>query len=237
MQFNYPSLTDIQAPEGKKEAAEQQPEKPTVERPTAMDIFAKIVSWVLVPILMPVYGILLIFHLSILRYAPTLSQAIVVSVVFGINAILPSLLISLMKRLGWIHDVALNEQKERAIPYIITIVAFGCTALYLWLRGAPLWVSLFYCGGALAALINMLVNFAWKISAHAAGAAGVVAMLVTLARIGQPQQNMFWWIAGAIILTGLLGSSRLYLKRHTIYQVFAGYMVGFFSVYLLSLLA
>lgn len=237
MQFNYPSLSDIQTPEVEKEASEPQSVEPVKEPMTKMDLFAKVVSWVLVPLLMPVYGIMLVFHLSILHYAPTLTQVIVTSVVFGINVVFPSLIISILKRFGLIHDVALNEQKERALPYMVTIVAFASTAAYLWLRGAPQWVALFYCGGALAAAVNMVVNFAWKISAHAAGAAGVVAMLVTLARLGQPQHNMFWWIAGAIILTGLLGSSRLYLKRHTIYQVFAGYGVGFFSVYLLCLLA
>ncbi len=134
-------------------------------------ICSNILSWVFVPLLMPVYGIILIFSLSFLSYAPMHTKVVFTLIVFGANFIVPMLLVLLLKKLGLIDDIGLNGRRERLIPYIITIVCLAGTGLFLYLKMAPLWVAMFYAGGALAGLINLIVNFRWKISAHAAGIA------------------------------------------------------------------
>lgn len=156
-------------------------------------------------------------------------------VVVGANFVVPMLLVLLLKKMGLIEDVGLNGRKERLIPYIITIVCLGGTGLFLYMKMAPIWVAMFYAGGALAALINLIVNFWWKISAHAAGIAGIVAMLIQITKEGSPVVGITWWIVGAIILAGMLGSARIWLGRHTLLQVLAGSVVGFLSVWTLSL--
>lgn len=197
---------------------------------------ANVISWVFVPLLMPVYGIILIFSLSFLSYAPFHTKLVFTLIVFGANFIIPMLLVLLLKKLKVIEDIGLNGRRERLIPYIITIICLSGTGLFLYLKMAPLWVAMFYAGGALAALINLLVNFRWKISAHAAGIAGVVAMLIQVIKEGPSSQGMEWWIVGAIITAGLLGSARIWLGRHTLMQVIAGSAVGFLCVWTLSLI-
>lgn len=197
---------------------------------------AHIISWLLVPLLMPVYGIILIFNLSILSLSPTATKFVFTLIVFGINFIFPMLMVLLLKKMRLIDDVGLNGRKERLIPYIISTVCLGGTAWLLWDKGVPMWVAIFYAGGALAALINMIVNFKWKISAHAAGIAGIVAMLIQITKEGFPVPGMTLWIAGSILLAGILGSARVWLGRHTLMQVLAGSAVGFISVWGLSLL-
>lgn len=197
---------------------------------------ANILSWVFVPLLMPVYGILLIFSLSFLSYAPFHTKLVFTLIVFGANFLVPMLLVFLLKKMGMIDDIGLNGRKERLIPYIITIVCLAGTGLFLYMKSAPVWVAMFYAGGALAALINLIVNFRWKISAHAAGIAGLVAMLIQVIKEGPSAPGMVWWIAGAIVVAGMLGSARIWLGRHTLMQVLAGSAVGFLSVWGLSLL-
>ena len=197
---------------------------------------ANVISWVFVPLLMPVYGILLIFSLSFLSYAPFSTKLVFTLIVFGANFLVPMILVLLLKKLGLISDIGLNGRKERLIPYIITIVCLAGTGLFLYLKSAPLWVAMFYEGGALAGLINLLVNFRWKISAHAAGIAGLVAMLIQVIKEGPSAPDMAWWIAGAIVVAGLLGSARVWLGRHTLMQVLAGSAVGFICVWALSLI-
>lgn len=197
---------------------------------------ANVISWAFVPLLMPVYGIMLIFSLSFLSYAPTHTKVLFTLIVFGANFLVPMILVMLLKKLGLIDDIGLNGRKERLIPYIITIVCLGGTALFLYMKMAPLWVAMFYAGGALAALINLLVNLRWKISAHAAGIAGLVAMLIQVIKAGPTSAGMTWWIVGAILTAGLLGSARIWLGRHTLMQVLAGSAVGFLSVWTLSLI-
>ena len=197
---------------------------------------ANILSWLLVPLLMPVYGILLIFNLSILSLSPFGAKLIVTLTVFAVNFIFPLIMIFLLKKLRLIDDIGLNGRKERFIPYTISIVCLGGTAWLLWDKGLPVWVTMFYAGGALAALINMIINFRWKISAHAAGIAGIVAMLIQITKEGFPMPGMPYWIAGTIVLAGLLGSARVWLGRHTLLQVLAGSAVGFICVWVLSLI-
>lgn len=196
---------------------------------------ANLLSWIFVPLLMPTYGILLIFNLSILVLAPTHTKVVYTLVVFGANFLLPMLMVLILKKLKLIDDIGLNGRRERVIPYVITIVCLIGTGWFLYIKGAPLWVSMFFAGGALAGLINMTVNFWWKISAHAAGIAGIVAMLIQVVKEGFPVPGTTLWIAMTIILAGLLCSARVWLGRHTLLQVLAGTAVGFLSVWCLSL--
>lgn len=42
--------------------------------------------------------------------------------------------------------------------------------------------------------------------------------------------DLLWLLCLSIIVAGLLGSSRLALKQHNIWQVLAGAVVGFLSI-------
>lgn len=201
-----------------------------------VSIASNIISWVLVPLLVPVYATILILGLSLLSALPLASKVIFTLVVFLFSTVAPMCMVLLLKKLGYISDIALNGRKERLIPYLITILSFSGIALFFHLKHAPLWMSLFYAGGALAALVNMLVNFRWKISAHAAAMAGLVALLVVINREAIPHPSMIWWMAATLLLTGLLGSARVWLGRHTVMQVMCGYVVGFLCVYIPELI-
>ena len=203
----------------------------------AVDHICQALSWILVPLLMPVYGIMLIFSFSTLSVLPFEVKFSFTVVTFLINCALPMVLVLLLKKMGLVQDIGLNGRKERLIPYIISILALGGTALFFLYKQAPEWIWLFFIGGAVGGLINMAVNFRWKISAHAAGIAGVVAVMTEMCSRYLPETPLTVWTLVTIALAGLLGSARIWMGRHTTAQVFAGYAVGFLSVYLLSLIA
>ncbi|MBD5356316.1 MAG: phosphatase PAP2 family protein [Bacteroides sp.] len=209
------------------------PDSPLEKAATAI---SHLLSWVLVPLLMPVYGLILAFGLSVLDVAPMGMRVNFTLIVAGITVIVPMILVLLLKRIGVINDIGLNNRKERFVPYAITIVAYALTAWFMAAKHAPLWLSMFFAGGALAALINTAINFKWKISAHAAGIAGVVALLIRIAKDGYAEPEIYPWIIVSIALTGLMGSARVWLGRHTVWQVLAGYIVGFCSVFFLTML-
>ncbi len=197
---------------------------------------ASLLSWILVPLMMPVYATMLLFGLSPLAAAPFGTKTVVTLIILAINVALPMMLVYLLKLFGIVRDVGLNERKERLIPYIITMVALSGSAWFMASKGAPLWIVMFYAGGAAAAFVNFVVNFRWKISAHAAGIAGVVAMLVRMRMEWLPSDGIFVWTIVWVLLAGILGSARVWLGRHTAWQVLAGYAVGFLGVYLLTML-
>ena len=98
-------------------------------------------------------------------------------------------------------------------------------------RGAPVWATMFFCGGAVASILNLLINFKWKISAHSAAIAGLVALLIRLQRDVAVEPHLVVWLLITVFCAGLLGSARVWLNRHTVWQVLAGYVVGFCSVF------
>ena len=73
-----------------------------------LDNVSTALSWILVPLLMPVYGILLAFNLSILEYMPFSTKLTFTLIVAGINLVVPALLVILLKRVGIVQDLGLN---------------------------------------------------------------------------------------------------------------------------------
>ena len=201
-----------------------------------IDRLATLLSWVLVPLMMPLYGILMLFSLSQLAAATIGVKAIVSLVIIGINVVLPMMLVCLLKLFGLVKDIGLNNRKERLLPYAITVLAFCGAGWYMASNGAPSWTVMFFLGGAAAAAVNAIVNFWWKISAHAAGIAGVVALMVRIRMEWMPSDGILAWTVVWVLLAGILGSARVWLGRHTVGQVMAGYAVGFLSVYLLTMI-
>lgn len=197
---------------------------------------ANILSWVLVPLLMPVYGALLAFGLSVLHFtAPGVRLAFVL-IIAAFNLLIPAIIVFLLKRFGFVHDIGLNGRKERFWPYAVCVICLAGTAVFMWSKHAPMWFVMFYAGGAVAGLVEMLVNTWWKISVHTAGAAGIVALLLQIMLSDFPTPSAFGWFVAAVALTGLLGSARIWLGRHTVSQVFAGYAVGFSAVYFMMMI-
>lgn len=199
-------------------------------------MLCRLISWIMVPFFMPLYGTLFAFSLSLLKYVAPHSKFVVILVVAIINIVIPVILVLLLKWLGIVSDYGLNGRRERLIPYLITVLCFLGTAWFVHSKGAPMWFTMFFVGGAAAGLFDTIVNFWWKISAHAAGAAGVVALLIRIMRDGYPEPSILTWLIIAIAATGLVASARLWLGRHTLGQVLAGMTVGFCSVFFMTMI-
>lgn len=193
-------------------------------------------SWVFVPLLMPVYGMIFVFTLSYLKYTPMATKLSFMAVIFGLNVVLPMLFILMLKFFGVIKEVGLNRRRERFIPYTFVALCMGASAWYLYDHGAPMWLSMFFAGGATAAMVNTFINLWWKISAHAAGIAGIVALLLRIAHDGVPQGNVELWLIITLLTAGTLGTARLWLRRHTLGQVLGGFTTGFLGVFLMTMI-
>lgn len=230
VQFQAEGLGSPQSPEPPA------PDLPPTRLEQLADNFSTAVSWVMSPLLMPVYGIVLVFMLTLYSYVPMGVKLGFTLIVAGITIVVPALMVLLLKRLGMVDDLGLNGRKERTIPYIITILCMGGTAVFLAIKGFPMWVVMFYAGGALAGLIEVIINNWWKISAHGAGVAGLVALLVRMSHTPMVNPDVLTWLIVAVACAGLTGSARLWLGRHTLGQVLAGYAVGFCSVYFLTMI-
>lgn len=199
--------------------------------------FASIISTVFSPLLVPTYAVWLALSVTVLAAAPAADRLKVVLGVFLLTGLMPALLIVAMWKLGFVSEPGLNKRTERTIPYLITIAGYVLAAFFLVRVNAPLWLTAFLGGAALAALISMIVNRRWKISAHMAGVGGLLGLVSAMA-VGPwtITPTMIWWVAVVVLVCGLTGTARLILHRHTLAQVAAGFVNGLLCVMVPALL-
>jgi len=190
---------------------------------------AKIISTIFHPLIMPIIGLLIVFNTdSYINYAvpQELKQAVIILV--GASTFLIPLLISLLllnRKL--INSLEMETQKERVIPYSITI-AFYLSTLYM-LKQAPIPVIIlnFLVGATLSIIVAFIINIRWKISAHMIGIGGLIGALLCLSILLEIYITPFFILS--LLVAGLIGSARLILKAHTPSQVYVGFAVGVLS--------
>ncbi len=195
---------------------------------------AHIFSWVLSPVLIPTYAVFIALWVTTLSFLPAALRWNVVVMVWLITCMLPMLAIYVLYKLKIISHPGLNNRKERYIPYMVTAACYLGASWYLHGIHAPHWMWMFMVGGAVAAVLSCVVNIWWKISAHAAAMGGLLALLSRIALYGINVIDMWPVLSLAIILTGILCTSRILLQCHTLMQVAAGVVNGFFWVFILT---
>ena len=191
---------------------------------------AQIFSDVFSPIVLPAYMMAIAMWITPLVSVPEKARFIAMGIVVVLTAIVPTAVILTLIKLGRVSDVSLSSRSERTLPYIVTIICYLATAIFLKNISMPHWLPAFYLGAAGASVIAFLITMRWKISAHGSAVGGFAAAIIWLAAHGQLLLGVRWWVSGAILLCGVIGSARLILKRHTPAQVYAGLILGAASV-------
>jgi membrane-associated phospholipid phosphatase len=194
-----------------------------------MKTFANLISALFHPLLMLTYGLSLVLFCSYLSAYSLVLRGIILANTFLITTLVPSLLIYLLIRAKVVSNAELTNRKERFIPYSIFILAYLICILYLYRIHMPFWVIASVAGACLALIVAMGINSFWKISAHSIGIGGLVGEAIGLSHI--LRIDITGIIIFLIFIAGLVGASRLYLGRHTPMQVYAGFTLGFLSVF------
>jgi len=197
--------------------------------------FAKIISLVFHPILIPTYLIAVLMSLDVFfaLMIPTEAKWQIVLLILITSAIFPSITLYGMYRFKLISSLGMDRKEERLYPYTATTIFFFLSTYMIWqINISPVY---YYCmlGASILALLTLLINIFWKISAHTVSIGGVLGILIALQTVLLIE--ILWLIAIIIFLGGLLGFARLRAGTHTQAQIYAGYVVGFLTTYLLIL--
>ena len=191
---------------------------------------ANFLSTFLSPLLMPTYGVFLVLWVSVLCLLPYGTRVSVLLICMGITCILPLIFLSVLRHFKLVKNLHVDIREQRLIPYLFTVLCYAVAAYYLYYCHSPQWFVMFMVGSAIAVLLMALINLKWKASAHMAGIGGVVALVYQLHVQGLSAFDLLWLLCFTVIVAGALGSARLALRRHDLWQVLAGVVVGFLSV-------
>jgi len=185
------------------------------------------ISYTFHPLFIPTYFLLYLIQNIPYEFAgitPWQLQLRVFSV-FWLTAFFPAFSVFLLWKLKFSDSIYLRTQKERIIPYVITMF------FYWWMyylsrhfNDQPLALKYFYFGIFIASAIGLVINNFIKVSLHGIGVGGML-MAVILAGIMYPIQNIFW-VSIAIVITSLVMSARMMVSNHTNKELWIGLMVG-----------
>lgn len=186
---------------------------------------AKILSVLFHPLLLPSIGILILLNSgSILEFLPFQAKKIILLIVFVSTIILPLTFVPFFIFQKIIKNVQMENKRERLIPFFVTSVLYFFCYYMLKRLGAPQIIVLFILAAAINIFILFLFSLKYKISAHMAGIGGLTGALIAFSFI--LKVNLEYFIIAAIIISGIIGYSRLKLETHKQYQIYIGWFTG-----------
>lgn len=160
-------------------------------------------------------------YLSLLPWAFKLS--ILLLIVLG-TILLPRWTIRFWRRSrGWERHL-LRLRENRFFPYLIYFLYYAFTLHMLNRFHLPHYMSGILIGAMIIQGTCALINTKWKISMHSAGVGGAIGALIAYSLLFY--FNPIWWLCLLIFISGLVGSSRMLLRQHDLWQVLAGTMLG-----------
>ena len=189
-----------------------------------MIMFAKAYSAIFSPFYAPFWAFMWLFLFSYLRMWPLGYKAFIMGIVVMFTIIIPRLTIDLFRRINkWTHW-QLSHREHRHMPYFITIASYiACVVLFMQLNTA-----LFMRGMILATLATSLVcallNVWWKVSTHMASMGGLFGTVIAFSYLFY--FNPLIPMCCMLMLAGVMGTSRMLLRQHSLAQVIVGFLIG-----------
>ncbi len=188
---------------------------------------AKIISYLFHPLFVPVYmlGITLFLPVYALNRYGTELKMYMLAFIFLLDVLLPLISLSFMKRYKIIGSMQLENARERTIPYVLMFFLYSLTAWSLGdMAGMHPIIPIAF---VMSALIIVVVNFAnryFKVSAHSAAMAAATTWFYLIFKAFAIDTSLLLMIA--VVLTGLVMSSRLAMGAHSPREVYWGAAIG-----------
>ena len=213
-----------------------------------MKIFSQIISWLFLPLFMPVYALLLVMFVPSNQdfffnedcfYTMILQNKIVILSRFILFCVItPGLSYLLLVRYKIISSVHMETSRERNIPIIIMLVY--CLLLYFMfvregdLVSLPKFVYSLPLSGVFVTATFFFLNRWKKVSIHAGGGGILVGFI--LAYILLHAQYELWILAVAIVVSGMIMTARLFLGKHTMDELLIGWGTATFLTFAVNYL-
>lgn len=190
-----------------------------------MQFALRLVSYVFHPLFIPIIGTILYFSLA--PYSPLEQQSGTILPIFILTVIIPIIFFFILKNLKLI---SINSQttKERIYPILISCGLYIMILYKIIPQNYINEIHYFFIGlltSLIALLILLLLNY--KASIHLTGMGSILIFLIGLSI--HFKVNIIIPISILTFVSGLVASSRLYQKIHSISEIILGLLIGIFS--------
>lgn len=192
-----------------------------------MGRFLHAISYIFHPLLIPIAGTLAYFAVAP-TYISLEQQSGNILPIFILTVIIPIIFFFILKNIGVVHSVFAVTIKERSYALTINIVLFLMIVLKVIPQNYIDELYFFFVGliaGHVAALLLIFLKF--KASIHMLCMASLLLYLIGLSI--HFEINLTLALGLLVLLTGLVATSRLYMKAHNWVELVMGFVIGGFS--------
>lgn len=187
----------------------------------------KIVSYIFHPLFIPTYIFLFLMWQFPFDFAGITAWQLKLKLfsTFWLTAFFPAFAVFLLWRLKFSESIFLRTQKERIIPYFISMF------FYWWMyylsknqTNQPAVLSFFYFGIFWCSIIGVIINNFIKISLHTMAIAGAATALLLFGWHYSVNINLH--IIASLILCGVVTTARMVAGQHTSLELYSGFGLG-----------
>jgi len=200
-----------------------------------LKIGAQILAVIFFPGFLPIYGLLIIFNAPTFfayelaaRYGSL--KGIILLLAFVNMTVVPVALMPLLKYRNIISSYSMNTRSDRIIPMAIGSLMYLVTSIIFYSFQIPELIKSFVLASTILSILILIITLKWKISIHSAGVGSLLATVMALSVRMYANLAAIW--IPLIFLSGLLLASRLYLNSHNPPQIYAGFALGFLTLWL-----
>ncbi len=187
---------------------------------------ALLLSNVFYPTFYPVVGFIILFTLTYLSMLPWFFKLWVCAAVYFFTVALPYIILWFIRKTNGWSRTDIYRQHRRGIVYGTNILCYAscmyvCNSLYL-----PPFVGSILVVCLMAQCACAMVNIWYKVSIHSTGTGLLIGALLAYSFLFD--FNPTWWLCLAILISGAVMSSRMYLYNRELGQVLFGTLIGIF---------
>lgn len=198
------------------------------KQPLVLRFFAQFFSVLFHPLFIPFYVIafLINFHpsyfsgLGFYTKFELLRSTVVNTILF------PAFALLVMKGLGFVKSFMLHSREDRIGPYLANMIFYFWMARVLFNYKPELTPILasFMTGIFITTAVALIANIFYKISMHAIGCGGMLGIFIII--MNSNTMLMTWPLSIALLITGIVCTSRLIVSDHTSKEIYMGLLVG-----------
>ncbi len=189
-----------------------------------MLVSARYISAVFRPNFYPTVAFLFLMNCTYLSVLPFLFRLYVIALIFGLTVVFPY--ITVLNTYRWFKGDILwrSGMRRRLMVGAIYALYYIISLVIVWDMSLPSYTLAVPVIALCLLVVCSVIRLKWRICAHSAAVGAFIGALVAYAPFFGI--NPVWWLCVLIAVSGLVSSSRMLLRRHTLLQVLAGTWVG-----------
>lgn len=222
----------VVTPEMEKEEEEAKVEEAKAEETVPEDakpldlgwLASRIISWVFSPYLVPLVAFVFLFYMTYLQVTPSRYKTIVFSVLGNFTILVPLLSVSVLKRLSKATWEDMGSRSMRFMTLGMFFISYIFGFLLLKRLSVPWLMSAVVLSMIIGLGIILLANILVRLSEHLMGAGVLSGGLIAFS-------DMFGFnplipLSVMLLLTGILGSARIIMGRHGLWEELFSFLLG-----------